>query len=501
MQEAPPDTPPAFRPLALDDGMLTSSFPTARYLGAGFGMVWREPSLLPGSLARWLLGVASPAWPVLVLGGVLWLLAGGSARIVEEGARNPLPAWEQAMAWIDGRLSVGLVAGLFVGVPVWLLTRAWVDALWYERMRRLVAAEPALAPEGVGPAGRVVGFGALALLRLGLTTGTLLFMTPFFRVTAELLTRDPGSMRTRIFAGISVALALVALAWLHFGFTVVAGWMTWRPRFLAGTVVAALGAPFRQWRVYRGLLALHALGHTTLSGLGLLLVAGWLGSAGHPGAAVGWAVALGMLMGLALTLGVWWNACVVVLVGQRLGDVVLQEPAEAGVAEEESGPRQADAAPRAQQRFEPPLRGAWVAAAGQRHVHDSILAFDELRAPAAPTSAPVRLRWQVVGLDDAHVDALEPAEPSLAGASQMILRALPAAGEPQPWPSVSGGRPDVPGLCWNPGIDGTLDAMVQHVGRARWVTGAGALEQSWRLDMVPRHEAPPEGAAVSGEGA
>ncbi len=448
-----------------DDSMLTRPWPWLRYVSFSLRLYASSAPWSGARLLRVLVTLGGAFLPAVACGVLLWMMG-----LPLEQQRSYLQSdWvlEDSLASMGLPLSPALLGGVFGVVLTLIAMRGLADSIWFGALASTSrSGRPGLF---YYVSQSSLGFSILATLRLGLTTGAVMFLSPFFRVLGRLLISEGSTSRTEWFAAISLVCSLLAVAYIQFFVSLASAHLVWRPRFLAGTIVSALAAPFRQWSIYGRLLPLWFLSHGVAWSGGAFAVSGLLSVWGEGGNHDTWTLAAAMIAGVGFIGGALWDCLLVTIVGQRIGDIRIRTRELSSAPEPAQTPRMA-AAPD-QTRFDPPVRGSYSTSAQARTVPDSIVRFDDVVAPESPESAA---GWTVEGAEAAPQS--EPLE-TLSGLMELVVD----VGSTDPvvsWSELASGPVTPPGLSWN---DGGADSLHELApGRAVHVASGGAPERVWR---------------------
>ena len=330
----------------------------------------------PWRLGRLVVSMGGTFAPALA-GGLLWWLL----TLDESGRRDILATPFVFDDWLASRgvvLGASGLGGILLLAVVLLVMRAMLDAAWFGTLRDTAT--------GVRRSARawwretaVVFFG-LSLIRLGLFMGSLMFLSPFFRVAGRMAVHEGASLRTTMFIAVSIGVTVGVLAYLSFFVSVTATYLSYRPRFFAGTVVAGIAAPFRQWRQFIWIAPCYMLAWAVLWLAGSIastdLAGAWFHGWRVPSSSAG----AGLVAATGFTAAAWFDSFLAALVGHRLGDVTA-----AGLESNlqgASGNAKADHMPStppipASLRFEPPVRGLFVSPHSRNELH-SVVPFSEI---------------------------------------------------------------------------------------------------------------------------
>lgn len=448
-----------------DDSMLTRPWPWLGYVLFSLRLYASSAPWSGARLLRVLITLGGAFLPAAACGLLLWLMG-----LPLEERRSYLQSdWvlEDSLASVGLPLSPALLGGVF-GVALALVAmRGLADSVWFGALASTSRSGRPGMFYYVSQSS--LGFSILATLRLGLTTGAVMFLSPFFRVIGRLLISEGATSRTEWFAAISLVCSLLAVAYIQFFVSLASAHLVWRPRFLAGTIVSALAAPFRQWPIYGRLLPLWFGTHAIAWFGGAVAVSGLLRAWHVGGNHDAWTLAAAMIAGAGFIGGALWDCLLVTIVGQRVGDIQPRKRVLSSAAE----PAQRRSMPAApdQTRFDPPVRGAYSTGASARTEPDSIVRFSDVVAADLPESAT---GWSV------DVPALVPqGEPldTLSGLVELVSSVT--TGEPVvSWSELVNRPVTPPGLSWT---DGGVDSLNDlPTGRAVYVASGGSPERVWR---------------------
>jgi hypothetical protein len=400
----------------------------------------------------------------MVCGGLLWLM-----RQPLERQREWLQSdWvaDDGLAAFGIPLSPALLVGVF-GISIALVAmRGLADSIWYGSLASTARGGKPGVFSFVSRSS--LGFSILAMLRLGLTTGAVMFLSPFFRVIGRLLMSEGATVRTEWFAGISLACSLLGIAYIQFFVALASAHLVWRPRFLAGTIVSALAAPFRQWAIYGRLLPLWFASAALAWLAGALTVAGFMEAWETGNGTEVWTLFAAGAAATGFLGGAVWDALLVTIVGQRIGDiqparrVLSARPEPAQSTSMQSAPDQT--------RFEPPVRGAYSTGSGSRLEPDSIVRFSDV----VGTDPGVAEGWVSELAGQSKADG--PTE-TIFGMLELVVD--PGSVEPAVcWEDLTTAPATPAGLSW---ADGGVDSLNDlEPGRPVYAAAGGAPERVWR---------------------
>jgi hypothetical protein len=446
-----------------EDALLVPPWTAGQYVVATF-MAWQTSQRWMWlRLLRTLVSGGVQAVPAIAGGWLIWMWSLPLERQRELLSSTWRP--DDTMAAMNVPLNVATLMAAFVVVLTMVGMRGWVDSVWFSRLRAPVDGGRIAA--GLVVRASVLGFAVLALLRAGLFMGSVMFLSPFFRVVGRLAAMEGSTGRATVFLLVSVLVSALVLAYLSFFLQVAAAHLVWRPRFLAGTVVAAMAAPFRQWDVYRwvlpGWILWWVASWSAMSWLVSLAMGTWTADA-----AVRWPwMMLGAAAGVVFWVGAWWECFLVTIVGQRLGDVKAGVHSLRSATEDAQTPSM-ERAPD-QTRFEPPVRGVFVAAGPDRRVADSIVSFADVLPEAGSE------QWTT---GNRALDTLLSMHESAPGVVELIQ--LPATESPIiTWPEVVR-RPVLAGISWSDEERRPLSQLAGEASRVVYMASSGAPESVWR---------------------
>jgi hypothetical protein len=417
--------------LGFDDALLTAPLGLMQYVKMGSRVFVRSLRGWPWRLARLPVSVGSTFAPALA-GGLLWWLL----TLDESGRRSILATTFVLDDWLASRgvaLGAAGLTGILLLAVVLLVARAMLDAAWMGTLRD-TATGVRRSVRGCWQETASVFLG-LSLIRLGLFMGCLMFLSPFFRVAGRMAVHEGATFRTTAFIGVSVAVSVGVLAYLSFFLCITATYLSYRPRFFAGTVIAGIAAPFRQWRQFVWIVPCYMFVWAAL------WLAGSVASTDLAGAwFTGWSVpvsatAAGFVAAVGFLAAAWFDSFLVALVGHRLGDVAAStfESNLQGAPGNANAHDMPSTAPiPASLRFEPPVRGLFVSSHPRGELHSAISFSDILSAEETPALPDV---WTTgdSDIDTCLVDgepqsgavapeiSLQGGEPSLAAADDKGL--------------------------------------------------------------------------------
>lgn len=451
----------------IDDSALVAPVSITGYVRAG--QLTRARARWVGMLRLLRLPVSFgvTGFPVLLLSALV--LAASDASFAETSVSRTRQ-WTDALANAPGlgpSVFVLTLGGLVFGCG----GLAVLDATIWGRLRDAASSRRRSAAAAARESG--AGFFGLTLIRFAMYSATLMFLSPLLRVgiqiAQERLTQGAAAALVVVLGGI-VAIALAAL---RFVLAVCGAWMTWRPRFFLGALVAGLTAPYRRPELY-GAVALRWLPAyfvELISAVAVIL----LGVAPSTVPALRDNPILLFAVVVAFTssrrVGLWLDATLVAVVGHQLGELDLAEVARQKTVMPSSNKSAASTQP----RFEPPVRGLYVPTAPGSQAPRSIVTFEQLLGhPAASGLARI---WSP---SSALLDVEQDAQATQGGALELRLRAAVEAPSPigvasAERASTARNAPAVPSA--GPATPEELDAQLD---RAVVRTAGGAAELRWR---------------------
>jgi hypothetical protein len=357
----------------------------------------------PWRLGRLGVSAAGTFAPALAGGLLWWLLA-----LDESGRRAILATSFVFDDWLASRglvLGAAGLSGILLLAVVLLVLRALLDAAWFGVLRD-TATGIRRSVRGWWHETAVVFFG-LSLIRLGLFMGSLMFLSPFFRVAGRMAVHEGASLRTTTFIAISIGVSVGVLAYLSFFLCVTAAYLSYRPRFFAGTVIAGIAAPFRQWRQFVWIAPCYMVVWAALWLAGSMasteLAGAWFQGLSVPESAT----AAGLVAATGFMLGAWFDAFLTALVGHRLGDVTaatLESNLQGSSGNAKAHGMSSSPQIPASLRFEPPVRGLF-ASPHPRHELHSTVAFSEILSVEQDSDLPENWKTGDSTIDTSLADA------------------------------------------------------------------------------------------------
>ncbi len=318
--EEPAPIPPiseAKDPILREDAAIAPPLSLTAYLLLGVHGLGRSRTALLARGSRVLVSAGGVLMPPVAGSLFLWLLAMPAAgRLRELGAR---PSVDGLLAQLGSWMGDHMVTVLLLLGATIPLARAAFDVVLFGRLRDAWARRPR-------PLRTVFrGFGSfylLALIQLGLLVGGFLFLSPIIDLVLRMLVQESPPAGARFVMVVLVGMLALGVAWLRYVVMVIAAHLTWRPRFFAATVAAALAAPVVQWRIYLPVGAIWGLGYGFL-----LASASFVGAGALPPMLDGGTIPVRPLLliaiigGAGFVLSAWVDAVLVATVGHRLGDI------------------------------------------------------------------------------------------------------------------------------------------------------------------------------------
>jgi len=373
-------------PLGFDDALLTAPLGLLQYARLGTLVFGRSLRGWPWRLVRLLVSSAGTFAPALAGGLLWWLLAQD-----ESGRRAILATSFVFDDWLASRGVAlgawGLIGILLLAVTL-LLARATMDAAWMGTLRDAATGVRRRTSDCVRET--APAFLGLSLIRLGLFMGSLMFLSPFFRVAGRMAVHEGATFRTTAFIAVSIVVAVGVLAYLSFFLCVIATYLSYRPRFFAGTVIAGIAAPFRQWRQFVWIAPCYMLAWAMLWLAGSVastdLAGSWFQGGSFPASATG----AGFVAAVGFLAAAWFDSFLAALVGHRLGDVTalaLESNLPSAPGNAKAHAMSSTPPIPASLRFEPPVRGLFVSPHPRGELH-SVVSFAEILSvqdsPALP---------------------------------------------------------------------------------------------------------------------
>ena len=211
-----------------------------RYLGFGAEILPRTRSVVSLRLLRALLSIAAAMAPVTAVIGM-------TISAVHQGNPSEFDAFFARWTGSPDAATI-LLMGAIGATGLLLILRALVESLLFGAMRD--AALETRTRTGIHIRRRFAGYLAVGTLQVGLLTGGMMFLSPVAVKVAQALMADPSSPQVVSFAVGASALASMTLIYLRYVVMLIAAYLTWRPDFVAGSIIAALAVPFREFRLF-----------------------------------------------------------------------------------------------------------------------------------------------------------------------------------------------------------------------------------------------------------
>jgi hypothetical protein len=353
-------------PRSVDESTYAASLPLVRY---GTTAIRAMSSMRPGAIYRALSALLTvEGAPVLaVVVGLLMARFGPGAGLHEISLTALVPP--------TANPGVVVLAGVSV-LSVLSLLRGVLDAAAYTSIRS--AVEGGDGPRWRDTRARIPTYVALALAQFSVVAAGMMFAMPLANVIWRERAELGSDVRLDLLLAASVGLVVFIQAATQFVMAIARGHAVWRHTFFAATIATAVAAPARDIRIFGRLLLGWTAARTFFVNVGAWFVYLAADAVSTMVSPVGLALRLAALVAVAVAawaVMMWFDAVMVAVSGQRLGDLSwyggrLQRPRR-------------DASDPA---LEPPVAG-WYGAEGDPSVN--IFGYDQVLGLAgeAPTTA------------------------------------------------------------------------------------------------------------------
>lgn len=320
-QYGTPNTPDPPDVVALEEAMVPP-LSLSGYLALATALLALLPRMRSMRFVSEMMGLTIFAFP-FILGGYSTGILGDASNSFTHGVVSPDGEFVMPS---NGTMTL-LLVGTLIGIVVWLILKSMLDSRAYSLLRQTLSGKDSSFRPGHH---KTPAFFAANLVQFALATGAGLATAPvIMRLGMNgLISHESTLLFTLV---IPVTTGMLLYVWIRILCMYLAGWMTWRPTFIAGALGAALAAPVRGARIFWGsylfLLPLVSAGTLTI----ILCAAGM------------WAPTLNIdvpdlllhlcLIGtsiLVIQSLIWFDISIVASIGHRVGEFsVAQSPEEA----------------------------------------------------------------------------------------------------------------------------------------------------------------------------